>query len=145
MIMIGPGTGVAPFRSYMQEREELGFEGHTWLFFGEQHFTTDFLYQTEWQEWLDDGTLSKLDVAFSRDTDQKVYVQHKIAENSEQFNQWIENGAAIYVCGDESEMAKDVHQAIRNVLVKEQNLSEEDAEEYLKQLKRDKRYQRDVY
>lgn len=145
VIMIGPGTGVAPFRSYMQEREELGFEGHTWLFFGEQHFTTDFLYQTEWQEWLDDGTLSKLDVAFSRDTDQKVYVQHKIAENSEQFNQWIENGAAIYVCGDESEMAKDVHQAIRNVLVKEQNLSEEDAEEYLKQLKRDKRYQRDVY
>ena len=145
VIMIGPGTGVAPFRSYMQEREELGFEGHTWLFFGEQHFTTDFLYQTEWQEWLNDGTLSKLDVAFSRDTDQKVYVQHKIAENSEQFNQWIENGAAIYVCGDESEMAKDVHQAIRNVLVKEQNLSEEDAEEYLKQLKRDKRYQRDVY
>ncbi|MHA4769233.1 assimilatory sulfite reductase (NADPH) flavoprotein subunit [Staphylococcus capitis] len=145
VIMIGPGTGVAPFRSYMQEREELGFEGHTWLFFGEQHFTTDFLYQTEWQEWLDDGTLSKLDVAFSRDTDQKVYVQHKIAENSEQFNQWIENGAAIYVCGDESKMAKDVHQAIRNVLVKEQNLSEEDAEEYLKQLKRDKRYQRDVY
>lgn len=145
VIMIGPGTGVAPFRSYMQEREELGFEGHTCLFFGEQHFTTDFLYQTEWQEWLNDGTLSKLDVAFSRDTDQKVYVQHKIAENSEQFNQWIENGAAIYVCGDESKMAKDVHQAIRNVLVKEQNLSEEDAEEYLKQLKRDKRYQRDVY
>lgn len=145
VIMIGPGTGVAPFRSYMQEREELGFEGHTWLFFGEQHFTTDFLYQTEWQEWLNDGTLSKLDVAFSRDTDQKVYVQHKITENSEQFNQWIENGAAIYVCGDESKMAKDVHQAIRNVLVKEQNLSEEDAEEYLKQLKRDKRYQRDVY
>ncbi|MBC3086547.1 assimilatory sulfite reductase (NADPH) flavoprotein subunit [Staphylococcus capitis] len=145
VIMIGPGTGVAPFRSYMQEREELGFEGHTWLFFGEQYFTTDFLYQTEWQEWLNDGTLSKLDVAFSRDTDQKVYVQHKIAENSEQFNQWIENGAAIYVCGDKSKMAKDVHQAIRNVLVKEQNLSEEDAEEYLKQLKRDKRYQRDVY
>jgi len=145
VIMIGPGTGVAPFRSYMQEREELGFKGNTWLFFGEQHFTTDFLYQTEWQEWLNDGTLSKLDVAFSRDTDQKVYVQHKIAENSEQFNQWIENGGVIYVCGDESKMAKDVHLAIREVLMKEQNLSEEDAEEYLKQLKRDKRYQRDVY
>ena len=145
VIMIGPGTGVAPFRSYMQEREELGFKGNTWLFFGEQHFTTDFLYQTEWQEWLNDGTLSKLDVAFSRDTDQKVYVQHKIAENSEQFNQWIENSGAIYVCGDESKMAKDVHLAIREVLMKEQNLSEEDAEEYLKQLKRDKRYQRDVY
>ena len=99
----------------MQEREELGFKGNTWLFFGEQHFTTDFLYQTEWQEWLNDGTLSKLDVAFSRDTDQKVYVQHKIAENSEQFNQWIENGGAIYVCGDESKMAKDVHLAIRSI------------------------------
>ncbi|MEJ7528171.1 sulfite reductase [NADPH] flavoprotein alpha-component, partial [Staphylococcus lugdunensis] len=86
----------APFRSYMQEREELGFEGNTWLFFGDQHFTTDFLYQTEWQEWLEDGTLSKLDIAFSRDTDKKVYVQHKIAENSEQFNRWIENGATIY-------------------------------------------------
>ncbi|MEA1861791.1 assimilatory sulfite reductase (NADPH) flavoprotein subunit [Staphylococcus epidermidis] len=145
VIMIGPGTGVAPFRSYMQEREELGFEGNTWLFFGDQHFTTDFLYQTEWQEWLEDGTLSKLDVAFSRDTDKKVYVQHKIAENSEQFNRWIENGATIYVCGDESKMAKDVHQAIKNVLIKEQNLSETDAEEYLKQMKRDKRYQRDVY
>ncbi|SLE66692.1 putative NADPH--sulfite reductase flavoprotein alpha-component [Mycobacteroides abscessus subsp. massiliense] len=143
--MIGPGTGVAPFRSYMQEREELGFEGNTWLFFGDQHFTTDFLYQTEWQEWLEDGTLSKLDIAFSRDTDKKVYVQHKIAENSEQFNRWIENGATIYVCGDESKMAKDVHQAIKNVLIKEQNLSETDAEEYLKQMKRDKRYQRDVY
>ena len=145
VIMIGPGTGVAPFRSYMQEREELGFEGNTWLFFGDQHFTTDFLYQTEWQEWLEDGTLSKLDVAFSRDTDKKVYVKHKIAENSEQFNRWIENGATIYVCGDESKMAKDVHQAIKNVLIKEQNLSETDAEEYLKQMKRDKRYQRDVY
>ena len=145
VIMIGPGTGVAPFRSYMQEREELGFEGNTWLFFGDQHFTTDFLYQTEWQEWLEDGTLSKLDIAFSRDTDKKVYVQHKIAENSEQFNRWIENGATIYVCGDESKMAKDVHQAIKNVLIKEQNLSETDAEEYLKQMKRDKRYQRDVY
>ena len=145
VIMIGPGTGVAPFRSYMQEREELGFEGNTWLFFGEQHFTTDFLYQTEWQEWLKDGTLSKLDVAFSRDTDQKVYVQHRITENSEQFNQWLENGAVIYICGDESKMAKDVHEAIKSVLKKEQNLSDEDAEVYLKQLKRDKRYQRDVY
>ncbi|MEQ6087575.1 assimilatory sulfite reductase (NADPH) flavoprotein subunit [Staphylococcus saccharolyticus] len=145
VIMIGPGTGVAPFRSYMQECEELGFEGNTWLFFGEQHFTTDFLYQTEWQEWLKDSTLSKLDVAFSRDTDQKVYVQHRITENSEQFNQWLENGAVIYICGDESKMAKDVHEAIKSVLKKEQNLSDEDAEVYLKQLKRDKRYQRDVY
>ena len=141
VIMIGPGTGVAPFRSYMQEREELGFEGNTWLFFGDQHFTTDFLYQTEWQEWLEDGTLSKLDVAFL----EILIKMYKIVENSEQFNRWIENGATIYVCGDESKMAKDVHQAIKNVLIKEQNLSETDAEEYLKQMKRDKRYQRDVY
>lgn len=145
VIMIGPGTGVAPFRAYMQEREERGFKGNTWLFFGDQHFTTDFLYQTEWQEWLKDGVLGKMDVAFSRDTDEKVYVQHRIAEHSEEFNQWLQNGASIYICGDEKHMAKDVYQAIRNVLVKEQNLSEEEAEDYLKQMKKDKRYQRDVY
>ncbi|MCH4483999.1 assimilatory sulfite reductase (NADPH) flavoprotein subunit [Staphylococcus haemolyticus] len=145
VIMIGPGTGVAPFRAYMQEREEHGFKGNTWLFFGDQHFTTDFLYQTEWQEWLKDGVLGKMDVAFSRDTDEKVYVQHRIAEYSKEFNEWLQKGASIYICGDEKHMAKDVHQAIRNVLVKEQNLSEEDAEAYLKQMKKDKRYQRDVY
>ncbi|PTK39036.1 assimilatory sulfite reductase (NADPH) flavoprotein subunit [Staphylococcus hominis] len=145
VIMIGPGTGIAPFRAHMQEREEYGYKGNTWLFFGDQHFTTDFLYQTEWQEWLKDGVLEKMNVAFSRDTDQKVYVQHRIAEHSKEFNEWIEKGASIYICGDEKNMAKDVHQAIRNVLVKEQNLTEEDAESYLKQMKKDKRYQRDVY
>ena len=145
VIMIGPGTGIAPFRAHMQEREEYGYKGNTWLFFGDQHFTTDFLYQTEWQEWLKDGFLEKMNVAFSRDTDQKVYVQHRIAEHSKEFNEWSEKGASIYICGDEKNMAKDVHQAIRNVLVKEQNLTEEDAESYLKQMKKDKRYQRDVY
>ncbi len=145
VIMIGPGTGVAPFRAYMQEREEHGFKGNTWLFFGDQHFTTDFLYQTEWQEWLKDGVLGKMDVAFSRDTGEKVYVQHRIAERSKEFNEWLQKGASLYICGDEKHMAKDVHQAIRNVLMKEQNLSEEDAEAYLKQMKKDKRYQRDVY
>lgn len=145
VIMIGPGTGIAPFRAHMQEREEYGYKGNTWLFFGDQHFTTDFLYQTEWQEWLKDGILEKMNVAFSRDTDQKVYVQHRIAEHSKEFNEWLEKGASIYICGDEKNMAKDVHQAIRNVLIKEQNLSEEDAEAYLKQMKKDKRYQRDVY
>lgn len=145
VIMIGPGTGIAPFRAHMQEREEYGYKGNTWLFFGDQHFTTDFLYQTEWQEWLKDGVLEKMNVAFSRDTDQKVYVQHRIAEHSKEFNEWLEKGASIYICGDEKNMAKDVHQAIRNVLVKEQNLTEEDAESYLKQMKKDKRYQRDVY
>ena len=145
VIMIGPGTGIAPFRAHMQEREEYGYKGNTWLFFGDQHFTTDFLYQTEWQEWLKDGVLEKMNVAFSRDKDQKVYVQHRIAEHSKEFNEWLEKGASIYICGDEKNMAKDVHQAIRNVLVKEQNLTEEDAESYLKQMKKDKRYQRDVY
>ncbi|MBB4832151.1 sulfite reductase (NADPH) flavoprotein alpha-component [Staphylococcus hominis] len=145
VIMIGPGTGIAPFRAHMQEREEYGYKGNTWLFFGDQHFTTDFLYQTEWQEWLNDGVLEKMNVAFSRDTDQKVYVQHRIAEHSKEFNEWLEKGASIYICGDEKNMAKDVHQAIRNVLVKERNLTEEEAESYLKQMKKDKRYQRDVY
>lgn len=145
VIMIGPGTGVAPFRSYLQEREELGLNGQTWLFFGEQHFTTDFLYQTEWQDWLKTGVLSKIDLAFSRDTNEKVYVQHKIEEQSEAFYEWLINGAALYVCGDEQYMAKDVHEAIHNVLVKEGNMSDEEAEVYLTQMKQDKRYQRDVY
>lgn len=101
VIMIGPGTGIAPFRAHMQEREEYGYKGNTWLFFGDQHFTTDFLYQTEWQEWLKDGVLEKMNVAFSRDTDQKVYVQHRIAEHSKEFNEWLEKGASIYICGDE--------------------------------------------
>ncbi|GAA6825961.1 assimilatory sulfite reductase (NADPH) flavoprotein subunit [Helicobacter pylori] len=145
VIMIGPGTGVAPFRSYLEEREELDLKGNTWLFFGEQHFTTDFLYQTDWQTWLNDGILSKLDVAFSRDTDEKVYVQHRIEENGELFFQWLEEGAAIYVCGDEKYMAKDVNEAILRVIAKEGNMSEADAEAYLNQMKTEKRYQRDIY
>ncbi|WP_145381322.1 assimilatory sulfite reductase (NADPH) flavoprotein subunit [Staphylococcus cohnii] len=145
VIMIGPGTGVAPFRSYLQAREELDLSGQTWLFFGEQHFTTDFLYQTEWQDWLKEGVLSKLDLAFSRDTEEKIYVQHKIEEQSKTFYEWLKNGAALYVCGDEQNMAKDVHKAIHQVLVKEGNMSDEEAETYLTQMKQDKRYQRDVY
>ncbi|MCY1604340.1 assimilatory sulfite reductase (NADPH) flavoprotein subunit [Staphylococcus pettenkoferi] len=145
VIMIGPGTGVAPFRSYMQEREELELEGNTWLFFGNQHFRTDFLYQTEWQSWLEDGYLERMDVAFSRDTDDKVYVQHKIKENAKLFNEWLERGASIYVCGDEKYMAKDVHEAIKQVISQERQISEDDSEEFLKQLKRDKKYQRDIY
>ena len=145
VIMIGPGTGVAPFRSYMQEREELGLSGNTWLFFGEQHFTTDFLYQTEWQAWLKDETLAKLDLAFSRDTEEKIYVQHRIAQQSELFYQWLQDGAAIYVCGDEKHMAKDVHDTIRSVIEQEGDMSEADAEAYLTQMKQEKRYQRDVY
>ncbi len=145
VIMIGPGTGVAPFRSYIQEKEELELNNKAWLFFGEQHFTTDFLYQTEWQGWLKDGVLDKLSVAFSRDSEEKVYVQHRIEENGKEFYQWIQEGAAIYVCGDEKHMAKDVHQSILNVIQKEGHYNEEEAEEFLTQLKKDRRYQRDIY
>lgn len=145
VIMIGPGTGIAPFRSYLEEREELELEGKTWLFFGEQHFTTDFLYQTEWQSLLKEGVLSRLDLAFSRDSNEKIYVQHLIEQNGKEFYKWLDDGAALYVCGDEKNMAKDVHHAIRTVLEKEGGLSRNDAEIYLTQMKKDKRYQRDVY
>lgn len=145
IIMIGPGTGVAPFRSFIQEREEIGAEGKSWLFFGDQHFVTDFLYQTEWQKWLKDGVLSKMDVAFSRDTDKKVYVQHRLLENSKELFEWLQEGAAVYICGDEKNMAHDVHQTLIDIIAKEGSLSSEQAEEYLANLQQQKRYQRDVY
>lgn len=145
VIMIGPGTGIAPFRGVLQEREELDLTGKTWLFFGDQHFTSDFLYQTEIQDWLKNGVLEKVDLAFSRDQEEKRYVQHLIDEKSAEFYDWLRNGAAVFVCGDEKNMAKDVHQAIIHVLEKEGGLTEEESEEYLSELKKEKRYQRDVY
>ena len=114
IIMIGPGTGVAPFRAFLGEREETGAEGKTWLFYGDQHFSTDFLYQIEWQRWLKEGVLTRMDVAFSRDTDQKVYVQHRMLEKSRELYQWLQEGACVYVCGDEKKMAHDVHAALAN-------------------------------
>ena len=145
IIMIGPGTGVAPFRSFLGEREETGAEGKTWLFYGDQHFLTDFLYQTEWQRWLKDGVLTKMDVAFSRDTEHKVYVQHRMLENSKELYQWLQEGAVIYVCGDEKKMAHDVHGALATILEQEGGLTSEQALEYLTRLQQEKRYQRDVY
>lgn len=145
VIMIGPGTGIAPYRSFIEEREELGIEGNTWLFFGEQRFTTDFLYQTDWQNWLNEGTLGRMDLAFSRDTEEKVYVQHLIQESGKDFYQWIKSGASIFVCGDEKKMAKDVHDTILNILEEEGDMSRDDAEIYLSNMKKEKRYQRDVY
>ncbi|MBM7652872.1 assimilatory sulfite reductase (NADPH) flavoprotein subunit [Neobacillus cucumis] len=145
IIMVGPGTGVAPFRSFMQEREETGAEGKAWMFFGDQHYVTDFLYQVEWQKWLQNGTLTKMDVAFSRDTDQKVYVQHRMLENSKELFQWLQEGAAVYICGDEKHMAHDVHQTIIDIIEKEGSLSREEAEAYLADMQQQKRYQRDVY
>ncbi|MDR4946950.1 assimilatory sulfite reductase (NADPH) flavoprotein subunit [Neobacillus cucumis] len=145
IIMVGPGTGVAPFRSFMQEREETGAEGKAWMFFGDQHYVTDFLYQVEWQKWLQNGTLTKMDVAFSRDTDQKVYVQHRMLENSKELFQWLQEGAAVYICGDEKHMAHDVHQTLIDIIEKEGSLSREEAEAYLANMQQQKRYQRDVY
>ncbi|AUS11468.1 assimilatory sulfite reductase (NADPH) flavoprotein subunit [Bacillus stercoris] len=145
IIMVGPGTGVAPFRSFMQEREETGAEGKAWMFFGDQHFVTDFLYQTEWQNWLKDGVLTKMDVAFSRDTEEKVYVQHRMLEQSAELFEWLQEGAAVYICGDEKHMAHDVHNTLLEIIEKEGKMSREEAEAYLADMQQQKRYQRDVY
>lgn len=145
IIMIGPGTGVAPFRAFLGEREETGAEGKSWLFYGDQHFSTDFLYQIEWQRWLKDGVLTRMDVAFSRDTDKKVYVQHRMLEKSKDLYQWLQEGACVYVCGDEKKMAHDVHSALGSILEQEGRMSPEEAAEYLTLMQQQKRYQRDVY
>lgn len=145
IIMIGPGTGVAPFRAFLSEREENDAQGESWLFYGDQHFTTDFLYQVEWQRWLKDGVLTRMDVAFSRDTEQKVYVQHRLLEHSKELFNWLEQGAVIYVCGDEGSMAHDVHEALTTILVQEGGLTPEAAAERLTEMQRQQRYQRDVY
>ncbi|MEH7805958.1 MULTISPECIES: assimilatory sulfite reductase (NADPH) flavoprotein subunit [Bacillus] len=145
IIMVGPGTGIAPFRSFMQEREEIGASGKSWLFFGDQHFVTDFLYQTEWQKWLKDGVLTKMDVAFSRDSEEKVYVQHQMRKQSKELFEWLEQGAYVYVCGDEKHMAHDVHRTLLSIIQEEGAMSKEKAESYLANLQQQKRYQRDVY
>ncbi len=145
IIMIGPGTGVAPFRSFIAEREETGAEGKSWLFFGDRRFATDFLYQTEWQRWLKDGVLTRMDVAFSRDSEKKVYVQHRMLERSRELYEWIQEGAVLYVCGDEKNMANDVHLTLEQILIQEGKLSQEAAAEYLSTMLQQKRYQRDVY
>lgn len=145
IILVGPGTGVAPFRSFMQELEERESVGKSWLFFGDQHFVTDFLYQTEWQKWLKEGVLTKMDVAFSRDGDEKVYVQHRLQEHSQELFGWLQEGAVVYICGDEKNMAHDVHNTLLAIIEKEGGMSREQAEEYLADMQQQKRYQRDVY
>ncbi|MFA1710433.1 assimilatory sulfite reductase (NADPH) flavoprotein subunit [Peribacillus frigoritolerans] len=145
IIMVGPGTGIAPFRSFIQDREESEAKGKTWLFFGDQHFVTDFLYQTEWQKWLKTGVLTKMDVAFSRDTDEKVYVQNRMLEQSGELYEWLQEGAAVYICGDEKNMAHDVHNTLIEIIEKEGNMSHADAQAYLEDMQQNKRYQRDVY
>ncbi|WP_425318988.1 assimilatory sulfite reductase (NADPH) flavoprotein subunit [Vibrio panuliri] len=145
VIMIGPGTGIAPFRSFIQERDNRDAEGKNWLFFGDRTFTQDFLYQVEWQKYLKSGLLTQLDVAFSRDQQEKVYVQHRLLENGAQVWQWIEDGAYLYVCGDATRMAKDVHEALVSIAQEHGKLSKEQAEEFINNLRKEKRYQRDVY
>ena len=145
VIMIGAGTGVAPFRSFLFERESQGILGNSWLFFGEQRFQSDFLYQTEWQQFLASGVLEKMDVAFSRDQAEKIYVQHKLLAQAESLYQWLESGAHIYVCGDMNHMAKDVHQALIDVIANQSERTEDEASAWLDQLIAEKRYQRDIY
>jgi len=145
VIMVGPGTGVAPFRAFMQEREASDATGDNWMFFGDQTFTQDFLYQVEWQAYLKSGLLTKMDVAFSRDQVEKVYVQDRIKENAAEVFSWLERGAHLYICGDANRMAKDVHHTLVDIIAEQGGLTAEQAEEYLKSLRSNKRYQKDVY
>ncbi len=145
IIMVGPGTGIAPFRAFVEERAAIGATGKSWLFFGDQHQTTDYLYGDEWERYVGDGKLSRIDLAFSRDQEHKVYVQHRMLEQAAEMYSWLNDGAVFYVCGDASRMAKDVHEALITIAEKEGGKSREDAEAWVKQLHTDKRYLKDVY
>ena len=145
IIMVGPGTGIAPFRAFIEERKATSATGKNWLFFGDQHYSTDFLYQSEWQNYLNEGILTKLDVAFSRDQKEKIYVQNRMLDNSRELFAWLEQGAYFYVCGDATRMANDVDDTLHNIIAKEGGLEQEDAKAYVKKLKDEKRYLRDVY
>jgi len=145
IIMIGPGTGVAPFRSFLSQRDAVGAEGKNWLFFGEQHFALDFYYQTEIQEWLATGLLTKLDTAFSRDQKEKIYVQDRIKQKGKEFNDWLLNGASIFICGQKNPMSKDVESAIIAVISQERNISVEQAKIVLEELENQGRFHKDVY
>ena len=145
VIMIGPGTGIAPFRAFMQQRAADGAQGKNWLFFGNPHFTEDFLYQVEWQSYVKEGLLTRIDLAWSRDQQQKIYVQDKLREQGAELWRWINDGAHIYVCGDANRMAKDVEQALLEVIAEFGGMDAETADEFLSELRVERRYQRDVY
>ncbi len=145
IIMIGPGTGVAPFRSFLAERDAAGATGKNWLFFGEQHFVTDFLYQVEMQKYVETGVLTNLDLAFSRDQQQKIYVQHKMQQKSSELYNWLNNGAALYICGAKEPMATDVEQTLINIISEQGNKTTAEAEAFLLQLQEEGRYEKDVY
>ncbi|GAC1380445.1 MAG: assimilatory sulfite reductase (NADPH) flavoprotein subunit [Ginsengibacter sp.] len=145
IIMIGPGTGIAPFRSFLSERDVTGATGKNWLFFGEQHFVSDFLYQTEIQNWVDTGLLTKVSLAFSRDQEEKIYVQNKMREHSKEFFEWLDTGAYLYVCGSKEPMSVDVETEIIEIIMREGERSKQDAQLYLQSIKEDGRYILDVY
>ena len=143
--MIGPGTGVAPFRAFVEERAAQGAKGRNWLFFGERTQREDFLYQTEWQRQLRQGTLNRLELAFSRDGAQKVYVQDRLRACATDLYDWLAQGASVYVCGDAQRMAKDVHAALIDIIATQGGVDSEAAEDFLLNLRQQGRYQRDVY
>ena len=145
VIMIGPGTGVAPFRSFLFERDAQAATGRNWFFFGEQHFVSDFLYQTEMQSFLETGVLTKLNTAFSRDQEHKIYVQHRMQQHAAELFNWIENGASIFVSGTKEPMSIDVEQTLINIIARHKNIDEQKATEYLGELKESGRYHKDVY
>ncbi|TAG33832.1 MAG: sulfite reductase subunit alpha, partial [Verrucomicrobia bacterium] len=145
VIMVGPGTGIAPFRAFLQDRIAAGATGRNWVFFGDQKSSTDFLYQEEWEKYLADGNLAHLDLAWSRDQGAKVYVQDKMRAKAAELWAWLQNGGYFFVCGDAKRMAKDVDQALHDIIAAQGGMSAEEAQVYVKQLKKDKRYQRDVY
>ncbi|MBM3872965.1 MAG: sulfite reductase subunit alpha [Verrucomicrobia bacterium] len=144
-IMVGPGTGIAPFRAFVQDRAASGATGRNWLFFGDQRRATDFLYEEEWADWQARGKLQRLDLAWSRDQAAKVYVQDRMREQAAELWSWIRGGAAFFVCGDAKRMAKDVDLALHEIIAAQGGMSPEQAADYVKQMKKDKRYQRDVY
>jgi sulfite reductase (NADPH) flavoprotein alpha-component len=143
--MVGPGTGIAPFRAFVEERRVTGATGKNWLFFGDRSQKTDYLYENEWESYENDGILNDLDLAWSRDQEKKVYVQHKMLEKKAQLWSWLQDGAIFYVCGDASRMAKDVDQALRTIAQDEGAMSEEDATAWVKNLLKERRYLKDVY
>jgi sulfite reductase (NADPH) flavoprotein alpha-component len=145
IIMVGPGTGIAPFRAFLQERESRGAQGKNWLVFGERTFSQDFLYQTEIQAYVKSGLLSKIDLAFSRDQADKIYVQDRLKLRGAEIYEWLQQGAHFYVCGDANHMAKDVHTALKALIQEHGVLSDEQAQQYLQDLRSDGRYQKDVY
>ena len=145
IIMVGPGTGIAPFRAFIEERKATGSTGGNWLFFGDRSQKTDYLYGNEWEIYQKDGLLNRLDLAWSRDQDRKVYVQHKMLEKGAELWEWLDEGALFYVCGDASRMAKDVDQALRAIAQEQGSMSEEDSAIWVKSLQKEKRYLKDVY